>query len=404
MTIINNRSTVARLAWSLWALAVALLAGTVIFSILNRDTDVSGSFGAIFDTFFFLALLVFPTVGAIVVSRRPENAIGWIFVGVGIPWALSGFLHEYAVYELFAAPGSLPGADIAAWLSSWLFAPPLFGMPPLLFLLFPGGRFLNWRQRAVGWLAIVGMLAIAASALRPGPLEEPPFEAVVNPAGIEGAYRSLDLVASVGWFALLFSIIAATTLMLLRLRRARGVERQQLKWIAGSAALFVLVIIGNLAGLAVGMPEEVGQLMILAAYSAIPIAAGYAILRHRLYDIDVVINRTLVYGSLTAILAGAYLGIVLLLQLALIPIAEGSELAIAGSTLVVAALFRPARRRIQAAVDRQFYRRKYDAQLTLEAFAARLRKEIDSTTLSAEVRAVVAETMHPAHVAMWLRS
>jgi hypothetical protein len=374
-----------------------------VFSILNRGTDVEGGFGPIIDTFFILALFVFPTAGALVASRRPENPIGWIFVGVGIPWALSGFAGEYATYTLFAEPGSLPGGDVMAWLASWLFFPPLFAAPAFLFLLFPNGRFLTPRWRLIAWLTAAGMVATAlSSTLHPGLLEEPPFEQVVNPFGVEGAGRLLDVVGILGWLSTIVTIPASAACMLLRLRSARGLERQQLKWVASAAALFALSLIGSLGTFAVG-GEEAGQLTVLGAYAAIPIAAGYAILRHRLYDIDVVINRTLVYGSLTALLAGTYFGFVLLFGLALEPITRGSELAVAASTLAVAALFRPARRRIQAAVDRRFYRRKYDAARTLESFTARLREEIDLEALRAELTGVVRETMQPGHVSLWLR-
>jgi hypothetical protein len=397
-----SRRSVRWLAWSLWTLVVVLVLAAVVLLILNRGTDVEGGFGnPIFDTFFILALLVFPTTGAAVASRRPENPIGWIFVAVGIPWGVTFLAQEYATYTLFSEPGSLPEGEVTAWLATWLFFPPLFAAPALLFLLFPSGRFLTPRWRVVAWVAAVGMVATAlASALQPGFLQEPPFEQVVNPFGVEGAIR--DVLGWLGWLSIAASIVASAASMLLRLRRARGIERQQLKWIASAAALFALALIASVATFSV-TGEEAGQLMLVAAYSAIPLTAGYAILRHRLYDVDVVINRTLVYGAVTALLAGSYLGLVLLLQLAFSPLTEGSGVAVALSTLGVAALFRPARNRVQALVDRRFYRRKYDAQRTLEGFAARLREEVDLDALRGELTGVVAETMQPVHVSLWLR-
>ncbi len=206
-----------------------------------------------------------------------------------------------------------------AWLASWIFLPSLFVLPPLLFLLFPTGRILGPRWRPVGWLIALGTLAILpAWTLEPGLLGEEPFEEVVNPVGVEGAGGALDAVGSLGWFALAAGIVASAASMVVRLRRARGVERQQLKWVASAAALFAAVCLVTAATLQAEY-GAVGQIAVLLAYSAIPLAAGIAILRHRLYDIDLVINRALVYGALTVLLAGAYVGLVLLLGLALSP-------------------------------------------------------------------------------------
>jgi hypothetical protein len=395
--------TARRLAWSLWGLSVLLLAAEAAFAVLNRGIDVGDSFGAAFDTLFRLIILVFATIGALVAARRPRNPIGWIMAGAAVPLAFSGVAHGYAVYALFADPGSLPGADVMAWLASWIFLPSLFVLPPLLFLLFPTGRVLGPRWRPVGWLIALGTLAIVpAWTLPPGPLGEGAFEEVANPVGVEGAGPLLDTVGGLGWFALAAGIVASAASMVVRLRRSRGVERQQLKWVATAAALFAAVCLVTAATLQKEY-GEVGEIVVLLSYSAIPVAAGYAILRHRLFDIDLVINRALVYGALTATLAGAYLGLVLLLGLALSPVTEGSGLAIAASTLAVAALFRPARRRVQALVDRRFYRRKYDAARTLERFGARRRAETDLDALRAELTGAVAETMQPAHVSLWLR-
>jgi hypothetical protein len=389
------------LPWLLWWISALLMALSGVFSVLTRDTDIGTSFNILFEVIFGLSFFAFPTVGAVVASRRPHNPIGWIFLVAGIPFALSGFAHGYAVYGLFTEPGSLPGAEAMAWLASWLFIPPLFAAPAFLFLLFPEGRALSSRWHIVGWVAALGIVCTVLFAFAPGRLEEPPFDDVVNPFGIEAADSILSLVATVGWASILLSVLAAAVSMVVRLRRARGRERQQLKWVASAAGLFALANVVGSTTLS-SQDEEIGQLVVLFAYAGIPMAAGVSILRHRLYDLDRVLNRALVYGALTVLLAGAYLGIVVAFQNA-IPGADDSDLTIAGSTLAVAALFRPLRARLQSFIDRRFYRRRYDAQRTLEQFTARLRDEIDLDALNRELVAVVSDTMQPAHASLWLR-
>ena len=396
-----SRRRAARLSWSLCAVSVALVVASLVFSLLARDVPNQGDFGTLFDFLFGLAMLVFPVVGALIASRRPENSIGWLFCAVGVPLGLSGAANGWAAYALFENPGGLPGAELAAWLAEWIFLPAIFAVPSLLFLLFPDGRPPTRRWRPVVLLvAVATFAATVAGALSPGRLEERPFRGVDNPVGIEGAGGALDAISGVGFSVLFISILLAVVALVLRFRRARGDERQQLKWFASAAALFALACVAALTPW-MGSSDTVGQMAILLAFAGIPVAAGVAILRYRLYDIDVVINRALVYGALTATLAGAYLGLVLLLQLALSP---GSDLAIAGSTLAVAALFRPARARIQAAVDRRFYRHRYDAARTLQRFGGRLRDEVDLAALDAELSAVVRETLQPTHVSLWLRT
>jgi hypothetical protein len=396
-----SRRPAARLPWVLWWISALLIALGLAFSVLNRDTAVEGSFDVLFEGLFGLSLFSFPTVGAVVASRRPHNPIGWIFLAAGIPFALSGFAHGYATHALFTEPGSLPGAEVMAWLASWLFIPPLFAVPTFLFLLFPEGGALSSRWRIVGWMAALGIVCTLLFAFAPGRLDEPPFDEVVNPFGIESADSILNLVSTVGWASMLLSILAAAVSMLVRFRRARGRERQQLKWVASAAGLFALANVVGSTTLS-SENEEIGQLVVLFAYAGIPIAAGVAILRHRLYDIDRILNRALVYGLLTAFLAAAYLGIVVALHNSH-PGANDSDLTVAGSTLAVAALFRPLRGRVQGFIDRRFHRRRYDAQRTLEQFTARLRDEIDLDALNRELVAVVADTMQPAHASLWLR-
>jgi hypothetical protein len=251
----------------------------------------------------------------------------------------------------------------------------------------------------VAWCAGVGItLLFVADGLNPGPLED--YPEIANPYGVDSPV--LDVLGGVAALALAVAMIGSPLSLVLRFRRAGRVERQQIKWLALAGAVAAVTFVIALASYE-ALPAGVADRAIMLSILMLPVAAGMAILRYRLYDIDVVVNRTLVYGALTATLAAAYLGSVLLLQLALSPLTEASDLAIAGSTLAVAALFRPARTRIQFAVDRRFYRRRYDAARTLERFGVRLRDEVDLETLGGELRGVVADTMQPAHVSLWLR-
>jgi hypothetical protein len=386
-----------RLAWSLCTAAILLLLAGAALSVGVGDFLLP-------DVFLGLAVVVLAVMGALVASRRPANVIGWLFCGAATMLAAGAAARGYAGYALLGEPGSLPGGEVAAWLDSWLFLPPLFGLPPLLFLLFPSGRPLTPRWRVAVALTVVAMsLQALATALSPGPLEDAPIAGIQNPLGLGSGDALFTKVEAAGWALGLTAVVVALASVVMRTRRARGEERLQLRWLTFAAALFVLVCIVSSFIFATDF-AVIGQVLIVTAYSAIPIATGVAILRYRLYDIDVVVNRTLVYGALTAGLVAAYLGTVLLLQLALSPLTSESDLAIAGSTLAVAALFRPLRSRIQATVDRRFYRRRYDARRTLESFGARLRNEVELDSLDAELRWVVAQTMQPAHVSVWLRT
>jgi hypothetical protein len=391
------------LAWSLWALSLALLVLGVVFSVLNRSTPDPSAYDVAFDALLSLNLLAFPTVGALVASRRSGNAIGWLFCVVGVSFGLSSVAYGWAFYALFARPGALPAGEAAAWISSWIFLPALFSIPVYLFLLFPDGRPVSRRWRSVAWLAGAGLLATTVgNALSPGRLQEPPFETIENPAGITAAGEWLDLITALGFWLTLASILLAGASLVVRFRRARGPERQQLKWFASAAVLFAATSVAYTASPTV--TEQAGRLATLFAFAAIPVAVGVAILKHRLYDIDVIINRTLVYGALTAALALVYVSSVVLLQRTFVFLTgEGSQLAVVASTLAIAALFSPLRRRVQAFVDWCFYREKYDAAKTLEAFSARLRDETDLDALGDGLVGVVRETMRPEHASLWLR-
>jgi hypothetical protein len=393
-----------RLGWSLWALSlvvVALMFGCYLLglgiSLENRDRPPLA-----FIPVMALFVLAFSTVGALVASRQPGNPVGWLFCAASLLAGISFAGQFYADYALVAEPGAAPGGRLALWLSVWLIAPALSALT-LFAVLFPNGRLLTPRWRLVAWAALASGVALAGSlAFQPGTLDDRNFPGVRNPAGIPGAGGAIEVVETVAVGLALGALLAAVASLVVRFRRAVGVERQQLKWIAFSGALAAAGLVAVLPITASPWDDVVFVIAFLSTLG-VPISAGLAILRYRLYDIDLVVNRTLVYGTLTALLAGTYLGFVLLLQLALGPVTEGNELAVAVSTLAVAALFRPARRRIQGVVDRRFYRRKYDATQMLEAFSTRLRDEVELETLAADLRGVVVETVQPAHVSLWLR-
>ena len=345
-------------------------------------------------------MMVFPSVGVLVASRRPQNPIGWIMLGTGILLALSGFSLSYGTYGLFTRPGAVPAAEVMAWISTWIFLPPLFVTPALLIPLFPDGRLLGPSWRAALALVVVATSGAAtAVAFAPRTLQEPPFEQVANPFAAPSVAGFLEVLLAVGWIAGIAGIVLGTVSMLPRLRRARGIEWQQLKWIAGAAALFAAAVLT--ADPIFG--DVLGQIIVLGAFCSIPIAAGIAILRHRLYDIDLIIRRTLVYGSLTLVLGAAYVGCVLALQALLSPFTANNGPAVAVSTLAVAALFGPVRRRTQGVVDRRLYRSSYDAQRILESFASRQRDEVDLDSLTDALRDATHSTVRPASASVWLR-
>ncbi len=396
-----SAGTARFVSWTALPLAVALVLGGAYFSVLNDG--VPGPAGLAVALLLNLALLGFVALGLLVVYRRPGNPIGWIIAGASVAAAASGFAESYAVYALFTEPGSLAGGRTIAWLSTAIAIPVLFAAPAMLFLLFPNGELPDRRWRPVFWLVILTTLStIAGSALTPA-MNDAPFKGVVNPLSVEAPRALAGRLSDFGWPGMAVSLLLAALAMILRLRRSRGVERQQLKWLAAAAAILPLASAAGVVSYYLGY-ESVG---IVVTFSFVPVffAAGYAVLRYRLYDIDVVINRALVYGSLTVSLALVYVGCVVTLQYAFRVLSGGgSQLVVVASTLAIAALFNPLRHRIQRSVDRLFYRQKYDARKTLEAFSYRLRDETDLEALNADLVSVVRETMQPTYVSLWLRA
>jgi hypothetical protein len=389
---------------AIWSLAAALVSGGILFGALNRNSDIPGEWGPVPNTLLVLVILGFVTLGLLVSYRRPANAVGWIITGMGTSLALSGFSQSYGVYALYTDPGSLPGGEVMAWLSAWTIIPCLFAAPALLFLLFPDGHLISRRWLLVFWFVIAATCVTMLSTALDPVLSDAPFKGVVNPFGVDFSGTPVALITPFGWPGMAAGLLAAAVAMIVRLRRSRGEERQQLKWIASAATVLPLTSLAAVVSWYLGWLLAASVLPFLAPI-LIPLAAGYAVLKYRLYDIDIIINRTLVYGSLTITLALVYFGGVVTTQTffrALTGQAEQSQLAVVVSTLAIAALFNPSRRRIQTFIDRLFYRRKYDASKTLEAFAYRLRDETDLATLNNELVTVVRETMQPEHITLWL--
>jgi hypothetical protein len=367
-------------AWIMAVATTALVAGSLMVGPI-----VGGVWG------WAPGTLASSVVGALIVGRHPRHTVGWILCLVGL---FGGF--ESLAFELAEVD---PTAALWVWMAWGGLLLTFFntGLIVALPAYFPTGRLLTPRWRAVPWLLFAGATLINLEVgLIPGPMSAVD---VPNPAAVPGLTPVLEVIGPVGFLSFLAGGLGSFASMVVRFRRSRGIERQQLKWMAWAAGLlagsFVVAVFWD--------PTTVlwAQLLVVLGFTAIPVAAGIAILRYRLYDIDLVINRTLVYAALTGLLGLVYVGSVVLLG-GLLPV-EGNDLAVAGSTLAVAALFSPARRRIQAFVDRRFYRSRYDAARTVDAFSARLRDEVDLDTLSSDLQAVVRDTLQPASVSMWIR-
>ncbi len=432
-----SHRTAAWLAWSLWVVCVALIGLALLLDFLTGEVVRVGLSGerpgpgiAVLTGVLSLA---FPTVGALIASRLPTNLIGWIFCGMGVLYGAGRFTQAYADYALLENL-AFPGGEYMAWFSSCVwFAGLTLGV--FLILLFPEGWLSSRRWRIVTWAAIFGAaLATLGTAFMPEYLiithtyVENPFGVIGVIGGGLTTYELFGASRFLGMTLLLTSSLAALLSPILRLHHARGIERQQIKWFLFAAVpLTVFLGLIELDLLVLNLTYDFGirfdflfyngtsifpswqtfsavQFVSVFALLVIPVFTYIAILRYRLYDIDVAINRTLVYGTLTATLITLYFSAVVVLQrLFVLLMGEKSTLAVVASTLVIAALFNPLRRRIQSFIDRRFYRRKYDAAKTLEAFSAKLRDETDLDALSDDLVGVVRETMQPAHVSLWLR-
>jgi hypothetical protein len=393
----------AALAWALWALtlvAFALVgwlndllveAGRPDLAIVTSDIPA-----------YVLATLSATTVGALLASRRPHHAVGWLLLGLGFPVALSGVATGYANYGLMARPGAVPAAD---WAALYHGVSILIALASLQFvlLLTPTGSLPSPRWR--WWARVAGaaaLLSLATSLLLPF---EPPYQAAANPLAVADPAGLLRAFSNLTWLVTALGLPVAAGSLLLRFRRALGVERQQLRWLVLAAALAAAILAVTVLALSVGLLGPTGNEILLGWVSAVvlglmPLATGAAILRYRLYDLDRIVSRTVAYGLLTVLLVGGYAAVVLGLGQLL---GRDSSLVVAAATLAVAALFQPARRRVQEAVDRRFNRRRYDAARTIEGFSARLREQVDLDALTSELLVVADQTMQPTRVSIWLR-
>jgi hypothetical protein len=391
------------LSWLVAALAVGLGAGCLGLSIADRGAPAAvagmeAPDAGVTSTLFVTAMLtLFAAMGALVAWRRPRNPVGWLLLTTALSFGALVFAEGLGWHNLVATGEPAPSVTYWLWLANWAWIPAVVPIFIYLPLVFPTGRPLSPRWRRFLWaVSIVVVVFTVTSALSPGPLAN--YRPLDNPVG---TVHAATVVQNVTFAMVLVAAIVSLASLALRFRRSRGVERQQIKWVWAAAG--VLVVSFALSGLLQTVNLELSNVIMLAGLLGIPAAVAVAVLRYRLYDIAVVVNRTLVYASLTVSLAVVYLGSVLLLQLVLDPVTSGSSLAIAVSTLAVAGLFRPVRARIQGLVDRRFYRRKYDTARTLEAFNARLRDEVDLDSLARELRGVLQDTMQPAHVSVWLK-
>ncbi|MDQ4077305.1 MAG: hypothetical protein M3220_13785 [Chloroflexota bacterium] len=400
-----KRRIAARVAWLLWFCTTALATVGLLLKVHYGNATLV-------DLVFVLAVESVHIVGALIAARRPEHLVGWIFSVMGITSAIGLFVEGYQM-QINQMGILLPGSIVLFWFlaQSWVL---FFGLIAALFFTFPTGQLPTPRWRyAAGLTALSFLLTLFSTAFKPGPLPLPeaagPSTApLLNPLAVHGsAAEVLEQVETIGGYSLLFGIMAAVTALLMRFRRSRGIERQQLKWFTSGATLFAIVMTLNvlLRNSESGIPFEIVDVITGLSFTAIPISAGIAILKYRLYDIDLIIRRTLIYSLLTAALALTYLGTVVLLQQLFRSLTgHDSNAAIVISTLAIAALFNPLRQRIQEFIDRRFYRRKYDAQQTLAAFGQTVRNEVELDKLTGELLRVIEETMQPAHVSLWLRS
>jgi hypothetical protein len=403
------------IAWAVYGVSMGLVLIGLLLLALSWSVDVPPGWG--FRGFPAIFALVYGSVGLVIAIRQPRNTIGWWLLLGALISGIQVLAEEYAFYALLQRHGELPGGEFGAWLQSWMWLLPPSILAPVV-LLFPHGRLRSTRWRVVAAISALTVVFNATLyAFTPGVMNG--LAAIVdNPFGLDALAGPGDMLTALGYVSSAGLAVAVAICVFLRFRDARGTERQQIKWFAyatgvAAVAVFLNFLVLGVATVTVSREASVlisahpavkaAQAFNVAGLSFIPVAVGIAIVRYRLYDIDLLINRTVVYGATSAAIGATFFVAIVALQPVLRQLTSGSELAIAASTLVSFALFQPIRRRIQDAVDRRFDRSRYDAARTLEAFADQLRDEVDLVTLRAELLAAVRETMAPAHTSLWLR-
>ena len=391
--------------WAIFILTMLLTVTALAIQLIlphTRDHLVGDRQGSVAAWFNYIGLLATATVGLVLALRRPANPIGWLFGWLGL---VDGANFAAAGYASVAVSGGLdlPGALWAAWFGNWSDRSAT-GFTLLLFLLFPSGRLVSPRWRPALLLPPLVAVGFAARALVPGPMD---LFGLTNPLGV--AWVPLDVdQGNLGGLPLLGGSVLAFAQLVVRYRAAGTVERQQIKWLALPVIALVLALVVTATTIALGVDQlpffdAIVGMLYAAAYLLLAVAMGIAVLRYHLFDIDVLINRALVYGATSAGIAAAFFGGIVVLEAAIGPFTGGSDLAIAGSTVLCFALFHPLRRRMQAAVDRRFYRSRYDASRALEAFSVRLRDEVDLDAVRTALVATVRDTVGPDRASVWLR-
>lgn len=385
------------IAWTIVVFAVLATVVRVALVVLVPGRSNVGS--PIVDALQPLPWLGIATLGALIVRRRSAVTIGWLFLGAATQVVY--FLCRR--YAESATEIGLPPSAVITWLATWTFLPAALIFSTLVPLLLPSGQLASPRWRPVLWLSLAALAFGSVSLMiRPGPLD-PPYDLTPNPLGVAGYPTAAFPAAVLLW---ILAAIGSVWSFNSRVRRSRGIERLQLRWFAYGFGLLVALLgfalVGTLTVGPAGLGPLAGPLQILAL-SVVAIASGIAMLRYRLFDIDLVVRHTVVYGALTALLAGTYVTVVLLTQAVLRPVTSGAELAVAVSTLATLTLLQPLRRGVQQAVDRRFYRSRYDAARSLDAFSTRLRDEVDLDAVRADLLNVVHETVRPVHASVWLR-